>query len=114
MKRRASTRMLLPPLFLLAWMASGAPARGDDTLPGNPFEGRRLADMVCIACHYVETEDRGISSAGGPAFQDVADNPAITAISLRVFLRTPHETMPDLILTAAETDNVIAYILSLK
>ncbi len=56
-------------------------------------------------------EARGVSSAGAPAFQDVADNPAI---SLRVFLRTPHETMPDLILTAAETDNVIAYILSLK
>ena len=114
MRRRASTRILLPPLFLLAWMASAAPAPADNTLPGNPVEGRRFAGTVCIACHYVETEDRGVSSAGAPAFQDVADDPAITAISLRVFLRTPHETMPDLILTAAETDNVIAYILSLK
>ena len=58
--------------------------------------------------------DRGVSSAGAPAFQDVADNPAIAAIGPRVFLRTPHETMPDLILAAAETGNVIAYILSLK
>ncbi len=76
--------------------------------------GRRLAHTVCIACHYVETVDRGVSSAGAPAFQDMADNPAITAIGPRGFLRTPHETMPDLILAAAETDNVIAYILSLK
>ncbi len=79
------------------------------------IDGRRLAHRVCIACHYVETEDRGASSAGGPAFQDVADDPAITAISLLGgFLRTPYETMPDPILTAAETDTVIAYVPSLK
>ncbi len=108
----------------LAWLASlgwprldgvrRARAPADDTPPGNPIEGRRLAHTVCIACHYVETVDRGVSSAGAPAFQDMADNPAITAIGPRGFLRTPHETMPDLILAAAETDNVIAYILSLK
>jgi hypothetical protein len=34
--------------------------------------------------------------------------------SLTVFLRTPHDRMPDLSLTREETDDLIAYILSLK
>jgi hypothetical protein len=31
-----------------------------------------------------------------------------------VFLRSPHRNMPNLILSEAESDDVIAYILSLK
>jgi hypothetical protein len=34
-------------------------------------------------------------------------------LSLRVFLRTPHATMPDLMLTPDETDDIISYILTL-
>jgi mono/diheme cytochrome c family protein len=105
-------RTVWPPLLL--WGLTAAPVLADDSLPGNPTEGQRFAREVCVACHYVEKDDRGVSSVGAPAFQDVADDPAITAISLRVFLRTPHETMPDLILTTAQTDHVIAYVLSLK
>ena len=33
---------------------------------------------------------------------------------LRVFLRTPHRDMPNFILAEEETDNIIAYIHSLK
>jgi hypothetical protein len=44
----------------------------------------------------------------------VANNPARTELSLRVFLRTPHRNMPNLVLSTAETDNIIAYIHSLK
>ena len=45
-----------------------------------------------------------------PAFQTIANDPAVTALSLRVFLRTPHKNMPDLVLTETETDDVIGYI----
>jgi hypothetical protein len=38
----------------------------------------------------------------------------VTETSLRVFLRTPHTRMPDFILSRAETDDVISYILSLR
>jgi mono/diheme cytochrome c family protein len=44
----------------------------------------------------------------------VADDPAATEAALRAFLRTPHAAMPDLRLTSDQTDDVIAYILSLK
>ncbi len=35
-------------------------------------------------------------------------------VSLGVFFRSPHETMPDLIPSQAETGNAITYISSLK
>jgi hypothetical protein len=35
-------------------------------------------------------------------------------MSLRAFLQTPHLTMPNLILSAKETDDIIAYLLALK
>ena len=44
----------------------------------------------------------------------IADSPAKTALNLRVFLKSPHRNMPDLILNEIEIDSVIAYIQSLK
>ena len=40
--------------------------------------------------------------------------PSATALSLRVFLQTPHVRMPDFQLSNNEIDDVVAYILSLK
>ncbi len=40
--------------------------------------------------------------------------PSTTALSLRVFLQTPHARMPDLNLTQDEIGDVAAYILTLK
>lgn len=37
-----------------------------------------------------------------------------TALSLRAFLQTPHGAMPRYHLTATETDDVVAYVLSLR
>ncbi len=50
----------------------------------------------------------------GPAFRDVANTSGMTATAIRVFLRTSHPKMPNLILTPEETEDVIAYILSLR
>ncbi len=102
------------PLAILMGVPAGAPAWADETLPGNAIQGAELAREFCAACHFVDKGGRGVSATGAPSFQDVADDPAVTAIALGVFFRSPHETMPDLILSRAETDNAIAYILSLK
>ena len=109
-------RILMPwlPLAALLGALAANAAGADENLPGNPNRGAELARELCAACHFVEKGDRGVSAAGAPAFQDVANDPAITAISLGVFFRSPHETMPNLILSQAETDNAIAYILSLR
>jgi len=101
-------RLVLPAVLLAAIPALA------QTYPGDPVAGANFARQVCAVCHFVESDDLGLSWSGAPAFQEVADDPAVTEVSLRVFLRTPHEDMPNFMLTPAETDDVISYILSLK
>ena len=96
---------------------AGVPLAGveaQDHLPGDLAQGQGLANDVCAECHNVEPQGTGPSMVGAPAFQEVADLPSTTELSLRVFLRTPHRVMPDLILSPQETDDVISYILSLR
>ncbi|MGH6901146.1 MAG: c-type cytochrome [Geminicoccaceae bacterium] len=98
--------------LLCALPVLGGQARAAD-LPGDPKAGARLAREVCAACHVV-AEDQMIDPGLGPWFVDVAQHPATTVLSLRAFLQTPHASMPDLMLTPEETDDIISYILTLK
>lgn len=81
---------------------------------GDPIAGETLAREICANCHLVDKGQHGTSLDGAPAFQDLADDRAVTSLALRVFLRSPHEAMPDLILSRAETDDIVAYILGLE
>ncbi|WP_199231285.1 c-type cytochrome [Falsiroseomonas bella] len=81
---------------------------------GDPAAGRRLAEARCSACHAIGPGASGRSIPGVPAFADVAAMPSTTQLALQAFLRQPHPPMPDIVLTPAELDNVIAYILSLR
>jgi mono/diheme cytochrome c family protein len=101
----------------LGWLVgalalSAAPAGAQD-LQGDPAAGSRLAHQVCAACH-VMGDDRTTVPGPAPTFFEVANHPTTTALGLRAFLQSPHVTMPDLILTPEETDDVISYILTLK
>jgi cytochrome c len=49
-----------------------------------------------------------------PSFAAVAATPGMTAMALNVFFQTSHRNMPNLILTADQTREIIAYITSLK
>ena len=93
------------------WMAGG-PAAAQD-LPGDPAAGASLAREVCAKCHLV-SEDQMVDPAVGPSLLELAEHPATTEMSLRAFLQTPHPTMPNLMLTPEETDDIIAYLLALK
>jgi mono/diheme cytochrome c family protein len=91
------------------------PLRGDDA------SGRQIANSQCSSCHRVlpllfpkRGETSPIDKEGPPSFQSVADMSSTTALSLNVFLRSNHKNMPNLILSKAEADDIIAYILSLK
>ncbi len=96
-------------LFLLAGTAS---ARAQ-AVPGNPFAGEQLARLQCAECHLLPGGQR--ATAGGiPSFQAMGSNPRVTALSLNAFLQTPHDRMPNIMLTRREIDDLIAYILSFK
>lgn len=98
-------------LAILALFASPAYAQQG---PGDVDRGHALARRTCIECHRVEKGQKSGGRSPAKSFQEIADNTARTALSLRVFFRTPHRDMPDFLLTEAEMDDLIAYIHSLK
>ena len=94
--------------------ASAYPANAQDA-PGNSEAGRQYVRQVCSPCHAVtaeQTAQRRIVIA--PGFQGIANTPGMTRTALRAFLQTPHPKMPNLILTPEQSDDVIAFLLSLR
>ena len=102
---------LLFALGLLMAMGETASAQG---LRGTAAKGRGVAEAQCGECHGIGFEGFWMRT-GVPSFPVIADLPSTTALSLRVVLQTTHTRgrMPNLLLTRADTDDVIAYILSL-
>jgi mono/diheme cytochrome c family protein len=96
----------------LAFAAATAPAWGQGV--GDPAQGQKLAKQVCADCHAVEKGADSSPEPTAPTFEVVANSSGVSAIALSVFLRTPHATMPNLVLTDEEIEDVIAYITSLK
>jgi mono/diheme cytochrome c family protein len=96
---------------LASIVAASTPAIAQDGL-GDAVAGRRLAEKWCSACHQIEASQSEIFA--GPSFLEVAKLPSTTALSLNVFLRTSHDKMPNFQLTRADTENAVAYILSLR
>lgn len=76
-------------------------------------DGRRLAELLCSACHVVGPGATGPTTDAVPTFASVARTSSTTALSLRVFLQTPHARMPDIQLSRQDTEAIIAYILTL-
>lgn len=100
-------------VFAISATLSACVAMAEE-LPGDPKLGRALALDVCVQCHEVEAGEREGKMPDPPAFQNLADDAAMTPLALRVFLHSPHANMPNLILSDADVDDVIAYIHSLK
>lgn len=101
----------------LGLLALGAPlfaaGAGRAQGVGDARAGREVATSLCIQCHQIDGAGRDPSRVP-PGFGAIADTASQTALSLRVFLQTPHGNMPRYQLTRDETDDVIAYILSLR
>jgi mono/diheme cytochrome c family protein len=102
-----------PATFVLAAAALAAlPSTVPGQDRGNVASGRNLAGRWCGNCHQID----GNSPArpGVATFEQVARLPSTTALSLRVFLRTSHADMPNIQMSDADADDLIAYILTQK
>ncbi|MCB1511174.1 MAG: cytochrome C [Hyphomicrobiaceae bacterium] len=99
-------------LALAASFALVAPARAAE--PGDPLKGLAYAETNCSSCHAIERGRKRSPVSRATAFQVFADTPGVTRTAMLVFLSTPHPTMPNLVVTGGDADNVIAYILSLQ
>ncbi len=82
--------------------------------PSNADRGRALSETWCSSCHLVSAAGSTRANDGAPSFAAVARQPSTTSTGLRVFLQTPHPRMPNEVLSASQTDDIVAYILSLR
>jgi mono/diheme cytochrome c family protein len=80
---------------------------------GNVDKGGELARNWCAQCHVVDDAQTRVTDAG-PAFAQIANNPAKSRLGLSAWLADPHPPMPNLNLTQDEIDDLVAYIKSLK
>ena len=81
---------------------------------GNIEAGHAYAKTQCAKCHSIVPDGNTSPNASAPPFQAIADTRGMTRTALFVFFRSPHATMPNLIVRGDDLDNIIAYILSLK
>jgi len=81
---------------------------------GDPAEGRDYALQSCTQCHIVAANQPMPKKTIAPDFRSIADTKGMTETALHAFLSSPHPTMPNLILSQREQDDVIAYIASLR
>lgn len=76
-------------------------------------DGERLARQWCVNCHVIDGSGPSTTlPQGPPSFHIIAGH--LDPGQMRSFLTNPHGAMPNLGLTRAEIDNLIAYIESLK
>ncbi len=98
-------------VFLILAVGASASAYGAEQA-GLIEAGQRLARDACAQCHLVE--GAGKPSSDAPSFAAVAAMPSTTSVAIKVFLKTPHANMPNIILSEADIDAIAAYILSLR
>ena len=99
-------------LFLGAVALAPAPAPAQKA-SGNADAGRRFAEIWCSGCHAVELRTTR-SNAIARDFPTIVIQRSTTSRSLRAYLGRRHEKMPNFVLDKEDTDDVVAYLMSLK
>lgn len=75
--------------------------------------GKALVQRECTSCHAVEPGGKS-PNPKAPTFSAITNEPSATPYSLRVFLQTTHNTMPNFIIEPDDIDDIVSYIVSLK
>jgi mono/diheme cytochrome c family protein len=99
-------------IFLVSLIMIGGAGFGSGAEPmvGSPAEGLKFARDNCAECHHVGPKEPLVVFSPASPFSKIAADPKTT----RFFLRSSHIDMPNFILTEEQTDDLVAYILSLK
>jgi mono/diheme cytochrome c family protein len=80
----------------------------------DPSLGRHLAKTVCSVCHQTDAASPTPGpNPAAPSFVDISRMPSMSELAIKVFLRSSHPSMPNIILSPEEIDSVTAYIRSL-
>ena len=103
-------RMTLQVLALVLALVIPAFAQEKNPAPSSA-RGQDLARRWCGACHLVQLRLKDIDP---PTFTAIANNPSKTPEYLRKFFVSPHKDMPPIQLTPQQTEDIIAYLGTLK
>lgn len=77
-------------------------------MAGDPVAGSEFAEKNCAGCHAKAEE-------GAPEFLTIAkDEDTYTLRRIRDAIETPHWTSRRLMLTSKQSDNVVAYLMSIR
>ena len=82
--------------------------------PPSAALGLRYAEQVCAACHAVSAGQGQSPNPNAPSFEVIANLPGMTGTALNAWLHSPHPSMPNLVVSPADRDNVAAYLKSLR
>jgi mono/diheme cytochrome c family protein len=102
--------------YALLWVVTVALQMAFPVRPASaadPFNGERLAQRWCSACHVVASTQRE-ANADAPPFEEIAKRPTFTENGLTVFLLNPHAKMPDMNLSRIEAGDIAAFVARLK
>ncbi|TPQ34582.1 cytochrome C [Bradyrhizobium guangdongense] len=106
---------VIPLALAVLWLAGIVPTA--DAAPRSAARmaaaGHRLAQAWCQTCHAIDPDMAGLFDTA-PSFQAIADRKGTTALSLKVFWRTSHQNMPNIVIAPDQADALAAYILSLR
>lgn len=81
---------------------------------GDPVHGLTFARQNCASCHAVEAGSEWSPDLVAPTFETVANTPGMTSRSINVWLSSDHPSMPQLIVTPEDGDDLWAYMLTLR
>ena len=99
------------PMALIVSIALLLPASAQSV---DPSVGRHLAETTCAECHQIGSATSPQNAKPiAPSFQDISRMPSTNERAIKVFLRTSHPTMPNIILSREEIHSVAAYIVGL-
>lgn len=101
--------MRLTPLLAVAFVGLSSAV----VSAANLGRGDELAHQWCANCHVIGSGSQQTTQQGPPSLKAIAKS-GMTPDQLRTFLSSPHGKMPDLSLSRAEIDDLIAYINSLR
>jgi mono/diheme cytochrome c family protein len=102
--------MIIPTAFI-ASIAFSLPAGAQSV---DSSVGRHLAETTCGACHRIgPAASPQSANPVAPSFVDISRMPSTNELAIKVFLRSSHPTMPNIILSPEEIDSVAAYIVGL-
>jgi mono/diheme cytochrome c family protein len=115
MLRIALLTVLGAAALALSACAAAGPTVGASTADlGNAALGLAYAEQTCASCHAIGAGEMRSPDPRARPFDAIANTPGLTSTALNAWLHSSHTNMPNLIVTSDESDDLYAYLFTLK